>query len=675
VSPARHATACAAAVALALSLSPVSPAAAEERPASLRGRLSRAVAERLTSSEQATERLRGYERLATSGTVQAVTQLLRALDAGGAARTARERLVIVRGLYAHRADPTVRRALARALTEGLEDRAGPTEEALDAMLRASAALGLARAGTQDAFEALGGALRTVGPAALAAEGALAAHPPDDLTLITARPGIPTESEVRVLEAIGDQRAFEPLRALVRHGAPQVAARAALTLARLGHFETVALARHWRGAQDERRWAAVHILALAADPATDTLLTELLSDGRALARAVPLAREAAGSGSIRALAKLWTPRGRYAPDLAAALGRIGTPEAIRALESHLEKPDGALAGHALARAPAREAGDALRRALAHPGPRQRVALRSAAVRALVLGDPMDEAAPVAERLLRSRDPVDRAAAATWLGAAHPEQLPTLVASSDAAVVIAAMRWLAGSRDAAEAATSRLLETPDGVLAEALALALVVPEARSRVPTRVLLRLIERGGAAAPLAALTLAERQDPAVEDDVRALLASPSALIRGQVALGLGAHPERKVVAWLEEAYRFETDPGVRRALVRAALRRPEPTRERLLGLAADLDPDPSVRAIASFGRGGLVVQTDPDPRQTLCVVLERHDDASPHLVVQLPSGEALPLVPDPDGLVLAGRFPRGLLDVQVAFGAEGDHALVRGTP
>ena len=121
----------------------------------------------------------------------------------------------------------------------------------------------------------------------------------------------------------------------------------------------------------------------------------------------------------------------------------------------------------------------------------------------------------------------------------------------------------------------------------------------MPSDVLLDLIEARGLAAPLAARALSARDSRSLRPKLLALLASDDALLRSHVALGLGHSSESSALGVLSRAYRFETDAGVRLAIVRALAVRHEPARERTLRLARDLDGSRSVREAAALALAG----------------------------------------------------------------------------
>jgi hypothetical protein len=335
-----------------------------------------------------------------------------------------------------------------------------------------------------------------------------------------------------------------------------------------------------------------------------------------------------------------------------------------LARHLDSPLAPLAFHALALAPGPDARTAIARRLDAADASSTWALRAAAFRILTLGERLPDAPSRASALLTSDDPNERAAAATLLVALEPDWLPTLLSGDDPDVVRAAARWSALHPTGAVAAAGELRRGRPRAVAEALAVCLALPEARKRVPTARLLELIAWRGPAAPLAALALAERDHEETEWEVLELLRSPSSHVRAQVAVGLGTRTESRALAFIERAYRAETDPSVRLALVDAAARRPEPSRRRLLHLAATLDPDRAVRSRAVLAverpplpaprddRGGLWIWATPTA-------------AGPNAVLAtLPTLQVLPYFADPDGHIIAGYLPRGPVDVRVASGA-----------
>src|SRR5262249_21681700 len=119
----------------------------------------------------------------------------------------------------------------------------------------------------------------------------------------------------------------------------------------------------------------------------------------------------------------------------------------------------------------------------------------------------------------------------------------------------------------------------------------------LPTLTLLEHAKSGSVDAPLAAMELAARADDSLGDAVAALLASRDPVLRAHVARGSARSGASDAVGRLADAYAFETDLGVRRAVVEALAARTAdagaPLRRSSLELAATLDPDRLVRTVA----------------------------------------------------------------------------------
>jgi hypothetical protein len=242
-------------------------------------------------------------------------------------------------------------------------------------------------------------------------------------------------------------------------------------------------------------------------------------------------------------------------------------------------------------------------------------------------------------------------------------------SDPVVVRAAAR-AALTPKTARAAVERLTETLDPETRTALAIGLADDDAANRVPTRVLRELVESGGAAAPLAARALALRDDDTLRPELETLLDSGDPWIRAHVALGLGKSKSPSALGRLERRYRFERDELVRHAIVLALGSRREATRERVLRLAADLDPDGRVRQAARRALSGNPLSALPSGRGTFWLELvdstsEKGRDHAALLATS--AGMVLPVVSDPDGLLSVARLPSGPVSLRLAAsGSEG---------
>ncbi len=628
---------------------------ARTRAPSLLTELGAAGAERLLGSESPRERLRALERLSALGTPRAVELLARALDPGGAARGAEEHLAAVRALAPHAALPLARDALVRALSSPpVEADAGPLSE----WVQSAAALALAKTQDSAALQALGRALRKPGQAAELSRDALLAFPPRDLNAVLNVPGAPTKELCEALGDLGDLRAEGFLREVVRRGAPEARAAAALSLLRFDVNEVVELARHWL--RSERQpvlvAAATEILVRRATPDAATALAELSRSDAAHSFDLFLL----GGGKVALPAALEPPASaaRF-PELLEALAQ----NAPARLERVLAQPEQAgLAMYALSRAPGALARQRLERALGEPRLRA-FALRALALRSARLGD--DSAALQKALGAAATSPTEKAARAFAQGVLEPESLPRLLASSDAVVVTAAAR-LATSGAAARAAVTRLLRETDPLLRAALSAGLSDAAAAQSLPTPLLLELTHAAGPGSLLAAAALAARKDAELLPLVRELVTSGDPWLRAHTLLGLSRAADADVLGLIENAYRFEPDAAVRRAAIVALSRRPEPVKTRVLALAADLDGAAEVREAARLALSGHTLSDGAGGPETAWLELPKTPGLNaasvPAVLVQSAGGLALPALADPDGVVALANLDPAPLRVRLAL-------------
>jgi hypothetical protein len=530
-------------------------------------------------------------------------------------------------------------------------------EPLQGLLRDTAALALSASGDPPALEALGKALRQSGRVAQAAAAAIAAHPPAELSALVRAHYAPTLDLVNALEDLGDERAFELLRDVVRRGAPELRARAALALTRLGNFETVELAHSWAEtpSQPALRLAAAEILLLSRDQRAEALLTSLLANAATRGAALALLQNSAGAALEGPLLAAFAARDAdETPALLASLGRSGTRRALAELAKLSCDPRvGDAAAYALATSPGAAASPTLQQEVSDPTCRRR-ATRAAVLRASALGESPRALLRGLDALLVASDAKDRALAAFGLSLLRPARAPGLLAAKDAVIVQAAAR-AAPFVGAALPAARRLEVEPPGPTRTQLALSLVDAEARASVPTRVLLELVAEGGAAAPLALFALAERDSPTIRARLLDFLASPDPLLRASVALGLGESREPSALGVLENVYRFEADGNVRTRLVQAMARRSEGARLRLLRLAARLDPDPAARQAAALGLFGVgAAALAPGYGTVWLSVAGETALAIPAAILELPGGLSVPVLADPEGVISLARLPVG---------------------
>lgn len=653
------------------------PADAQEaeaaRPAPRRtflGRLGTNAAERLLSSDNSRERLRGLERLSTLGTPRAVELLARALDPGGAARGAEEHLAAVRALAPHARLAVARDALVRALSSpAVEADSGPLSE----WVQSAAALALA--GTQDAaaLSALGRALRKPGHVAELAKDALVAYPPADITPILRVPGAPTKELCEALGELHDLRAESFLRDIVRRGAPEARAAAALALLRLGSTEVVPLAKHWL--RSERQpvlvSAAAAILARRGSPDATVALAQMAGSDAMREQALELLLQT--DGSVAAPSQLDLLRsGEKLPALLelAARGAWGAPFVERALQ----QPDSAgLACYALSRAPDRVAQQRLERALTERA-LSALALRALALRYARLGLDSAAARKTADHWLRSAEPRERAAAAFALAVYEPRTLQSSLLAQDPITVRAVAR-LAFTGDAARVAVTRLQTEREPLLRTALSIGLADPAAAALVPTPLLLELSHEAGPASLLATAALAARKDADLLPLLRELLTSGDPWLRAHTLLGLAQAEAADALGLIEHAYGFEPDATVRRAAIVALSQRPEAVRRRTLTLAAELDASRDVREAARLALSGHVLGSGVTGGETVWLELAKNPGTSatsvPAAVVSF-GGLALPVLADPDGVVVTAYVDPAPLAVRLAL--LGERVNVPGT-
>ena len=626
---------------------------------SLRTRVGVDVAEALLKSADAEQRQRGLERLGSVGTPQALDLLLKAFENGGAARTARDRLVAVRALSRHAGVPAVRDFLVRVMV-GVGSNPGRSE-AIDGLIERAAALALARAGDDAALLALGKALRQSGHVAETASDALLAFPPRNLQPILEGLRAPSPALVSFLDALRDPRAIPTLREITRGGALEVRPLAAVALARLGVRETVELARHWleHEASPGYRLAATRILLEFRSPDASAALSKLLMAPDTREEALALSGRVSLAELSPVLLKL--SRGAAAEQQSAlfsALAATGTREAFSFLGGALSTRDTASAAAlALALSPASEAEATLARALAVDGTRG-VAVRASIVRRIALRSTPSGVASAIDALARSRNETERALA-TQASAVFGGQPP-----AKGGAELRALARTALLPERAAGLCDRLALEQDATRREALGACLIALDAAERVPSDVLLDLIDARAVAAPLAARALAARDSRTLRPKITALLGNDDFLLRSHAALGLGHSNDGTALGLLESAYRFETEPEVRLAIVRALAVRHEPARLRALDLARRLDGAASVREAAVLALAGARPASVASGRQSAWLELLTADGTAPSLrsaMLISAAGLAVPVFADPDGVLLVPGLPTGPFELRLA--------------
>jgi HEAT repeat protein len=658
------------------------------------------VAVRLIQSDDASDRIRGIDRLGAIGSLESIDALVEQLEQGSpAARDPRTRLTAVRILAAHVKRDNVRQLLVREATDASTSDGRSSVTPLGGVIRGTAALALSRGGDKKSLSALVNALLQGGVLAQEATNALRAYPPPSLESFLEGKRRLTPALATFLGELGDLRADARLRAMLEEKDPAGQVAAAVALARLGDEAALPLARAWLKKSEPRlRRAAAEVLAYLGAPDAAFAIAALLAsdatrdDGLRLSLRVPMPNLAAPLA-----AALPSFSDEACPAVVAAIGRAGGPKAIQALLSLLAKPElRTEAAHALATMPGKDAREALERLLVadvdKKGEMRRLLLRAAVVRALALRDAPSGLKAALEPLLKAESAADRAVAAFGLvgtGAAHAEALLAGACSDrscDGAVVAAVARAALArpaeeldalvpilSREARESARAdgAVLEQPSP-LTVAAAMALLAHPDGAALPTSTLAAWAEAGGPLAPLAARALPSRDAEPLRGRLKRLLEGSNPVVRAHLALGLARDPEPSAVSLLASAYRFEDDAAVRRAIVRALSRRTEVQRLSLLTLARDLDPDGQVRALARSALAGR--DLDPMPRSMSGVEVTRsmawieivtNEGKAAFMAraawLSRSDGLAMPMVADPDGVLLVPFLPPGPASLWVA--------------
>lgn len=615
----------------------------------------------MLESADGAERLRGIERLGRIGSDDALSGLVLALEQGSAfGREPLARLVAVRSLAPHVAKEGPRRWLTREAADAGEARDGETP--LARLTRETAALALARSGHPEALGDLARLVAQGGAAAAGAKAALLASPPSSLQALTGKGerALPPPL-VALLAELGDLRAIPRLRKLAAEREPAVASAAILALARLGDAAALGPARALRAHADERlARAGTEALVRLGAPEAASAIAGLLRRESTRSFALGLALESPDPSLAPELVRLLPLLSEdERPVVVAALGRAGSPAAVKRLVALLDEgPLATAAAHALATLPGPEAREALAAAITKPGAAGLRALRASVVRGVVLGDPPEGlVGALAERLVHS-DPSTRAVAAFGLVALGERDAASLADGKDPPVTIAALRGaLARGPEALAFALPlfvRLARTsPEAPLTLAASAALAArPDAAGLSATELAL-LAETGGAAAPLAALALARRDQPLLRPRILRLLEGSDPVVRAHTALGLAASAEPDATTLLGDAYAREPDARVRRALVRALAARPGHLRERTLTLAATLDPDGATRAVAQRALDGGAPSAAPRGVAVAWLEAVGAPGASTGRFVRS-DGLALPVATDPDGVLLLPGTPDG---------------------
>lgn len=663
--------------------------------ADLRSRFGLDVAMRLLRSNDADDRLRGLERVASMHTPEALAMLEHAAGAGnpggldpraqvdGAARAdPRALLVVVRALARWVDRETARTALEAVLSAptpsfnartGLgRDPAADESEALARVLlaRRQAALALAESGDSQALEALVAVARAGGPGQPAALDALATRPPTGTLL--GGVALTTPGMIALAAEAGDLRSLGSILGALRTSDPALRATAIAALGQMGDARVLEPAREATKDKDARvRLAAAEALArLGADDA-GKVLEGLIADDATARDALRIAQLVRSEDVTKAAAARAAASANLdiQEEAVAALGRQTDAAAVTALVALVA--DARLQGDAvdaIARSPSPAAMAAIEALGAAPVTR-RLAARAYLVRRAVRGVRSPRLDALLASLATSRDAVDRAVAVEALVATGEEPLERGLADADPhvrrAAAMGSLALEARKRDGALVA--RLAVETDAPTRQVLALAIAGSDPGGAMPTLALVDRAEAGGPDAPLAALALARRADDELRPKVDALLASRDPLVRAHVARGLAESQAPDAVGRLARAYLWEADAGVRRALVAALAAHADgaPTRREALELAERLDPD---RVTRSTARAALAAAPPPgrsEEREVAWLRLVPAEGASlpADMTAALvdANGIAWPIAFDADGYALVPGLPAGEAHLRLA--------------
>jgi cellulose synthase operon protein C len=651
----KRAGALAAIAAFAVALS--STALAEQKR-SVRDRIGAERAIELLASSSRDERLRGIAQLnaqlntpfaKVSGTKaanaakkrrnHAKQALVAALKEKGQAKTAVERLAVVRALadWAHEA------AVMQALTEfGLHARSVRSPD-LAMQVRGTAALALARSGEIDAYKQLGTQLIAGDATGSLIAEALIVYPPKDPDWVLAGARRPTVPFLRVLATRDTPATRKLLRKTVKEPRASVRAKAALVLDDFGDAETKGLATVWleRGSAPVLQLAGFEILCRHNPTAAAKHLPRLLNrvvTGRA---AIEISRRcgalALTQPLVAALARDEDPE--WVAAVLRALGAIGGREATQVVVAQFSSETmGALAADALANNDGGTATTAVMREAMRDNKTRRNATRAVLGAWIQSGMPQEKEPeglrPALEGLLAARSDTihmaqkgreaqtphaiqavqatqaaddyarqveltkdDNALGAWGLAILDEARGRQLLASKDPIVVAGAARgWLDAGRDGAGLAERAAGQT-NLTTRRAFALSLLDIKNAHQIPTSILVTWVESDPSLKPLAARALAARDDAHARSVVASLLNSADKHVQSHLADGLGYATHPDAVSRLRRLY-MNGNAAVRLAAIRALARRDESAGKPTLVLAAHYDIDRRVRDTARVAVG-----------------------------------------------------------------------------
>jgi HEAT repeat protein len=525
---------------------------------------------KLLNSGSEADRLLGLSFLARLGTNQSLNALNGAVTNVVTRGTLLEGRTLIELLFEHVSDPQSLHSLLRIVTgAAANNKAGGVHP----FLRAAAAMALAQSDSVAARAALSQALHGDKESAEHAAAALLAHPPTALDFL-ATGSNPNVTLARLLGDLGDQRAFPVLRAWIRVGTTDVQNEAALSLTRLGAYETTELARHWlqQTPSLERQRTATEILLIAGSSDSEAALLDLARHPKQTATFMALALRFPSAGVVEPiLARLDSASVEELPSLISILGRAGTAKAVTYLGQALVNPRFAeLASFALGQCTAARAADEVRRALGDERKRP-WALRAALLRKLHFDESNADLKDDFETLARSNKSAETALGVWGLSALDGNYASQALESTDPIRSAAAARTaLLQNESFFITAAHRLAKARSEHERFLFSFALLDDHAGDEIPTESLLLLASKGAAYSPLAAYALARRADPELRALLSEFLNASSTALRAHTALGLGQSRDPGATALLVSRYRRELDWRVRWAIVTGLGRRHE---------------------------------------------------------------------------------------------------------
>ncbi len=636
------------------------------RGTSLRSRLSPAVAQRLLRSRRLDDQLRAIQRLASQNDYAAIQILVQAFaDNPALPVDPHVRIEAVRAFAPFASRDPVRAWLVTWTTAS--SPTGHSGPLLD-LAADQAALALAASANSRAVEQLVLAVAEGGSTADRAASALLAHPPPNLEPLLHPQSLESPRVVDLLGRLGDLRVVPQLRKLLDKADLDVRVAAAVALARLGDASGVKLARDWiaqDGSTHALRVGAARTLTLSRDPLAPRAIAILLADPATRAEGLDLAEHAPTPQLSPTLAGLLTiAQGQDRVRILAALARCGGPLAARTLEPRLHASDHD-AAFALAHCRAPEAADMLARALTNPKTR-RMAARASLIRQAEFGSEVEGLAEALDALTNSADAADRFVGIFGLVLTGRTTVESHVGSRDPLAVLAACgAAVALPASHREPCARQLAATTDPVVRDGLSASLLGMASHTAVSTSTLLDWAESPRVSAPIFARLLGPRDSDSYRSRIERLLSSGDPDVRAQLAIGLGSSPRPSAAALLAQAYAFEPDANVRRAIVVGLSAKNSTIGRVWLDRAARLDPDPLARSLAR--RGPLA--SDGRGDQMLWLRLSTTQAPAPGAYpvrITLPNGSSTVVVTAPDGQALVPALPPGLVGLRVDGAAWG---------